>query len=105
MKNLIKMICIISAFLLLATGSAKNATEKVKDTPRIDYSPSEYISDICVNCESHIEGLAYMPSEEFMQFVIDTYDREYLVVCEDCAREMYQEELDAGASLDDFLAK
>jgi len=82
-------------------GAAESSTK----APRVDYEPDEYTSDICANCEIRFEGKAYEPSDLFKSFVILSVDKDELAICEDCAKEMYKDELAAGRSLDEFLKK
>lgn len=85
----------------LNNGAADSSTK----APRVDYEPDEYTSDICANCEIHYEGKAYEPSDFFKSMVMADVDLDDLAICEDCAKEMYKDELAAGKSLDEFLKK
>lgn len=82
-------------------GSADSTTK----APRVDYDVDEYTSEICANCEIIYEGKAYEPSDLFKSLVRLDVDVDELAVCEDCAKEMYKDELAAGKSLDEFLKK
>ncbi|MEE1011863.1 MAG: hypothetical protein U0L11_07510 [Acutalibacteraceae bacterium] len=84
-------------------GEVSSSTTKAK--PTVKYDPEDYEDYICANCESKIKGKSYFPSDEFMLYVTQDFEKEDLAICEDCAKEIYKDELASGKSLDEFLKK
>lgn len=76
-----------------------------KTEPRVEYDPEDYEAKICANCEHEIDGKSYYPSDEFMLYVTQDLEKEDVAICEDCAKEIYEDELAAGKSLDEFIRK
>ena len=87
------------------TGTNSGNGDESTKPPRVEYDVEDYTPDICANCEIRFEGKAYEPSELFKSFILADIDEDELAVCEDCAKEMYKDELAAGKSLDEFLKK
>lgn len=73
--------------------------------PRVEYDPEEYETKICANCEYEISGKSYYPSDKFMVYITQDLEKEDIAICEECAKEMYKDELAQGKSLDEFLRK
>lgn len=73
--------------------------------PRVEYDPEDYKTEICANCEYEISGKSYYPSDEFMVYLTQDYEKEDIAICEECAKGMYKDELAEGKSLDEFLRK
>lgn len=88
---------------IIPGGSSSSSTTKAKVT--VNYDPEDYEDYICGNCEVKIEGKSYYPSDDFMVFVTQDLEKEDIAICEDCAKELYKDELAAGKSLDEFIRK
>lgn len=80
-------------------------SSSVKTEPRVEYDPEDYETKICANCERKISGKSYYPSDEFMIYVTQDFEKEELAICEDCAKEIYKDELASGKTLDEYLRK
>jgi len=90
------------------TGSitiGDGGSSSVKTEPRVEYDPEDYETKICANCERKISGKSYYPSDEFMIYVTQDFEKEELAICEDCAKEIYKDELASGKTLDEYLRK